>query len=240
MMARSFEVAFDSWFSSLGAQGKDALRGFSCGYLASLRYAKLDSNLIYAAVGFWDPCTHCFRFRDREITPLPEELGAVVHIAYGSSPCLPDIGDYFYRDYERYLGLDSRSLGKILHGREIDLVALVDHFSNNSSRKVYRNRALLLCLFSRFLFVNNDPSVGHASIISIVEQFEQGKSPMPLCAGELFLSLDRIKRDSHAPLTGCPLLLQVTYSFFFFFLHDGLMLLAGVVDGALAFDGAPS
>ena len=27
---------------------------------------------------------------------------------------------------------------------------------------------------------------------------------------------------------------------FFFFLHDGLMLLAGVVNGAVAFDGAPS
>ena len=107
----------------------------------------------------------------------------------------------FSGDYERYLGLDSRALRKIVHGREIDLIALADHFKFvEPSRKVFRDRAILVCLLGHFLFVNNNPAVGHASLVTIVEQFEKGRTPMPFCAGELFVALDRVKRDPHSPL----------------------------------------
>ena len=67
---------------------------------------------------------------------------------------MPNISDYFYRDYEQYLGLDSHALRKIVHGREIDLIALVDHFKTvEPSRRVFRDRAVLICLLCRFLFV---------------------------------------------------------------------------------------
>ena len=99
---------------------------------------------------------------------------------------------------------------KIVHGREIDLIALADHFKTvEPSRRVFRDREVLICLLGHFLFVNNNPVVGHASLVTIAEQFEKGRTPMPLCAGDLFVSLDRVKEDPHSPLTGCPCLLQV-------------------------------
>ena len=58
IMASSFDVALSGWLSSLGVREKEFLRSCGCEYLPSLRYAKLDSNLIYAAIGFWDPNTH--------------------------------------------------------------------------------------------------------------------------------------------------------------------------------------
>ena len=123
---------------------------------------------------------------------------------------MPNISDYFYRDYERYLGLDSRALKRIVHGREIDLIALANHFKSvESSRTVFRDRAILICLLGHFLFVNNNPAIGHASLVTIAEQFEKGRTPMPLCVGELFVALDRVKRDPHAHITRCPCLLQV-------------------------------
>ena len=153
---------------------------------------------------------YCFTIRDREISSLPEELGALVGLPCFRLPCLPNISDYFYRDYERYLGLDSHALRKIVHGREIDLIALADHFKTvEPSRMVFRDRAVLICLLGRFLFVNNNPVVGHASLVTIAEQFEKGRTPIPLCVGELFVSLDRVKGDPHSPFTGCPCLLQV-------------------------------
>lgn len=209
-MARNFELALNEWLKALSPREKGELGDYHCEMLASLRYVQLDINLLYAAISFWDPATHCFCFREKEVTPLPEELGAIICWPADGLPCLPNISDYFCNDYERFLGLDSRALRKIVHGREIDLIALVEHFKNvDACRKIYRRRALVLCLFARFLFANNDPSIGHASLITVVEQCEAGRTPMPLCTGELFVTLDRLKRDPHAPLTSCPYLLQV-------------------------------
>ena len=199
-MERNFELALNDWLATLSSREKGDLDECHCGMLAALRYVQLDTNLLYAAVNFWNPETHCFCFREKEITPLPEELGAIIVWPADGLPCL-------------FLGLDSRALRKIVHGREIDLIALVEHFKTvDARRKVYRRRALVLCLFARFLFANNDPSVGHASLITIVEQCEAGRNPMPLCAGELFMTLDRLKRDPHAPWASCPYLLQVQLS----------------------------
>ena len=87
-------------------------------------------------------------------------FGAIVGLPCSGLPCLPNISVYFYRDYERYLGLDSHALRKIVHGREVDLIALADHFKTvEPSRKVFRDRAVLICLLGRFLFVNNNPTV---------------------------------------------------------------------------------
>ena len=69
----------------------------------------------------------------------------------------------------------------------------------------------MICLFARSLFVHGKTNVGHASIISIVEQCEASRTPMSLCTGELFMMLDRLKKDAHAPLSRCPILLQVQY-----------------------------
>ena len=143
-------------------------------------------------------------------------MGALVGFPCSVLACLPNISNYFYRNYERYLGLDSHALRKIVHGREIDLIALVDHFKTvEPSRRVFRDRAVLICLLGRFLFVNNNPIVGHASLVTIAEQFEKGRTPIPLCAEELVVSLDQMKGDPHSPLIGCPCLLLIN-SFYLF------------------------
>ena len=77
---------------------------------------------------------------------------------------------------------------------------------------VFRDRDVLIWLLRRFLFVNNNPIVGHASLVTIAEQLENGRTPMPLCAGDLCIALDRVKGDPHSPLTGCPCLLQVIFT----------------------------
>ena len=169
-MAQSFEVALNELMGSLSLEDMEVLKRRGYDVLASMRYVKLDMNLLYAAIGFWDVKTHCFMIRDREISPLPEELGAIVGLPCSGLPCLPNISDYFYRDYERYLGLDSHALSKIVHGREIDLIALCDHFMTfEPFGMVFRDRAVLICLLGRFLFVNNNPIVGYDSLVTIAE-----------------------------------------------------------------------
>ena len=167
----------------------EALKKRGYDVLASMRYVKLDMNLLYAAIEFWDVKTHCFMIRDHEISLL-EELSAIVSLPCSGSPCLPNISDYFYRDYERYLGLDPRALRKIVHGREIDLIALADHFKSvEPSRMVFRDRAILVCLLGRFLFMNNNPAVGHAALVILSSNLTRGGRPCLYVPGSSLLLL---------------------------------------------------
>ena len=97
-MAHSFEIAFNELMGSLSLEDMEALKMRGYDIFASMRYVKHDMNLLYAAIGYWNVKTHCFAIRDCEISPLPEELGAIVGLPCSGLPCLPNISDYFYRD----------------------------------------------------------------------------------------------------------------------------------------------
>ena len=92
------------------------------------------------------------------------------------------------------------------------LVALIHRFRGMGHVAIaYRRRALVFCLFCRFLFVNGVTDFGNVVVIKIVEQCEVGKTPIPLCSGELMLSLDTLKNNPGGMIRGCPHLLQVIY-----------------------------
>ena len=211
-MERDFANALNDVLQNLDAREREEIARLNCDVLLILRYVSLDTNLLYASISLWDPLMHCFRLRDKEIVPLPEELGALIDWPVVSLPCISNTANRFVDEYEQYLRLSPTISGCIVHGWEIDLLALVDYIASDAScRRVYRRCAIMICLFARFLFVHGKPNVGHASIISIVEQHEASRTPMSLCTGELFMMLDRLKKDVHAPLSGCPTLLQVQY-----------------------------
>lgn len=193
-MERDFANALNDMLRNLDAREKDDLVRLNCDVLLSLRYVSLDTNLLYAAISLWDPLMHCFRLRDKEIVPLLEELGAIIDWPIVSLPCIPNTADLFVHEYEQYLRLSPTISRRIVHGRKIDLLALIDYIASDASfRRVYSRRAIRICLFSRFLFVHGKSIVGHASIISIVEQCEASRTPMPLCMGELFMMLNCLK-----------------------------------------------
>ena len=60
-MARSFEIAFNELMGSLSLEDMEVLKKRGYDVLASMRYVKLDMNLLYAAIGFWNVKTHCLQ-----------------------------------------------------------------------------------------------------------------------------------------------------------------------------------
>ena len=52
--------------------------------------------------------------------------------------------------------------------------------------------------------MNGVNDFGNAAVIKIVEQCEVGKTSMPICAGELMLSLDNLKNNPGGVIKGCP------------------------------------
>lgn len=207
-MARNFESELDDWLRSIDLAELKALKEYHCEVIPTLRFLKLDYNFLIGAIHFWNPSTHSFVFHNNELTPLPEELSAIVNWPIDCPPCYSKIYDSYSHDLERFLGLDNGKSWKLVHRREVDLIGLIDHFKQNPNM-VFRRRALVYCLFCRFLFMHNSNGYGLTSVVNIVEQCEVGRSPMVVCAGELMLALDDMKKNNVKALTGCPHILQV-------------------------------
>ena len=51
-MARSFEIAFNELMGSLSLDDTEVLKKRGYDVLASMRYVKLGTNLLYATIGF--------------------------------------------------------------------------------------------------------------------------------------------------------------------------------------------
>lgn len=224
----SFEERFYGLLHSLSKEEKRWLEDHRGGALPSLRFVKLEPNLLWAAVHSWQSDVHLFNFQGREVVPLPEELGAIAGVPSIDIPCIPNVSEFFYNSFGTYLGLGPYEIGLVVNGLNVDLLALLNCLAPDTpERKLYRRRTIFFCLFAHYLFRREDTSSCHASIITIVDQCERGRDPMPMVLGELLISLDRARAESGIPFVSCPELLQVgililsffLFSFCFSFLH---------------------
>ena len=209
-MASNISHSIDCWARDLPSSLKTDIRNHHAGTLMNLRLVHLDKAFLLAALRYWDIETHAFRFRNNEITPLPEEIGAILDWPKDLPPCLPDLSEFYYRFFERFLGLERRHVADMIHGHNVDLVKLIHHFrSMGYISPAHRRRAFIYCLFCQHLYIHEDGNCGLAPIIGIVEQFEVGRSPAMLCAGELLLCLDEAKTNPTCLFRRCPIILQV-------------------------------
>ena len=122
---------------------------------------------------------------------------------------MPSFEEHFFLSFERYLGLKPPLLSVVVYGRGVDLSLFVTYFAGLDVPKVFRLRALSFCSFSHFLFSKQGFGNGDASLIEIVEQFSNGRDPMPLVIGETLRGLDMLKSDPSSMPSGSPVLLQV-------------------------------
>lgn len=93
-MAKNFAIMLEDWTREMPKTEKTSLREQHCEILASLRFVRLDLNFLHAAIKFWNPNLDVFRFHNNEITPFPEELGAIVNWPFDCLPCTPNLTEY--------------------------------------------------------------------------------------------------------------------------------------------------
>jgi hypothetical protein len=210
-MARKVDFALDSWIRDLSSTVKGDIRDHHCSVFLTFRFVKIDIAFLLAAIKFWNPRTHSFCFNNNEITPLPEEINAIIGWPMDHPPCAPDLSEFFYQFFENFMGLEKRNVSNIVFGHEVDLLRLIDHFRTMGRiSDAHRRRVLIFCLFCHYLFPQKSENFGLASVISVVEQCEVGRSPSLLCCGEMLLALDDLEKDPYnAPMTCCPHILQV-------------------------------
>ena len=208
---RTFCGYMDEWCRHLTAKDKKALDLSHMGGMFGVKGMSLDIDFIYSAIDYWNIDTHCFRFFHDEICPLPEEFGAIIGYYSTDLAVMPRINEYYYKDFEHFFDLRGTALKHIVHGNIVDLTEFAHYFYDNPNPdfRVYKRRAFLYCLFNQLLLVSGKDNEGQSIIISVIEQVESGRNPMPLIVGETMLWLDALRKDSRAPLRGSPILLHV-------------------------------
>ena len=209
---RTFCEYTREWCRSLTAKERKELDFFHMGGIYGVKGVDLDIDFIYTALEYWDTNTHCFRLFYDEICPLPEEFGAILGFNSMDLAVMPRVSEYYYKDYERFFDLRGTDLKNIVHGNVIDLREFARYYfdkPNSGFFHVYKRRAFLFCMFSQLLLISGKDNEGQAIIISVIEQVESGRNPMPLIVGETMLWLDALRKNPKAPLRGSPILLQV-------------------------------
>ncbi|KAI8568252.1 hypothetical protein RHMOL_Rhmol02G0184000 [Rhododendron molle] len=168
-----------------------------------LRNIRLRPELLRAAVSFWDPEVHVFRFGDQELCPTVEEFRAYLGGFGSGEVIIPPVRESAYRVLVAALGLSDNAARYLLFSPPGDL--------RDMTYQTRRMIALCMCLLAAYLLV---PSAGHASsaLASVVVQVEARKDVIPMVLAETLIGLDKFCSGETETFGGSPLLLQVGFS----------------------------
>ncbi|KAI8568246.1 hypothetical protein RHMOL_Rhmol02G0184000 [Rhododendron molle] len=166
-----------------------------------LRNIRLRPELLRAAVSFWDPEVHVFRFGDQELCPTVEEFRAYLGGFGSGEVIIPPVRESAYRVLVAALGLSDNAARYLVRNGHLNAMRLIELFSP-------RMIALCMCLLAAYLLV---PSAGHASsaLASVVVQVEARKDVIPMVLAETLIGLDKFCSGETETFGGSPLLLQI-------------------------------
>ena len=80
-MAHRFDAILKEWGRVLSDTDKRELESMNLIGLLGLRNIALDTGFLHAALEYWNPDTHCFRFGVDEISPLPDEFWCNIRLS---------------------------------------------------------------------------------------------------------------------------------------------------------------
>ncbi|KAI8568255.1 hypothetical protein RHMOL_Rhmol02G0184000 [Rhododendron molle] len=201
-MALSLTGLLRPWLASM--EGVDWLNFRAHGFYSMryLRNIRLRPELLRAAVSFWDPEVHVFRFGDQELCPTVEEFRAYLGGFGSGEVIIPPVRESAYRVLVAALGLSDNAARYLVRNGHLNAMRLIE---------TRRMIALCMCLLAAYLLV---PSAGHASsaLASVVVQVEARKDVIPMVLAETLIGLDKFCSGETETFGGSPLLLQVGFS----------------------------
>ncbi|KAI8572047.1 hypothetical protein RHMOL_Rhmol01G0167900 [Rhododendron molle] len=162
-----------------------------------LRNIRLRPELLRAAVSFWDPEVHVFRFGDQELCPTVEEFRAYLGGFGSEEVIIPPVRGSAYRVLAAALGLGDGAARYLVRDGHLNVMRLIELFSppGDLADMAYQTRrmtALCMCLLAAYLLV---PSAGHASsaLVSVATQVEARKDVVPMVLAETLIGLDKFR-----------------------------------------------
>ncbi|KAI8568257.1 hypothetical protein RHMOL_Rhmol02G0184000 [Rhododendron molle] len=166
-----------------------------------LRNIRLRPELLRAAVSFWDPEVHVFRFGDQELCPTVEEFRAYLGGFGSGEVIIPPVRESAYRVLVAALGLSDNAARYLVRNGHLNAMRLIELFSPPGDLRD-------MTLLAAYLLV---PSAGHASsaLVSVAVQVEARKEVVPMVLAETLIGLDTVRFGETETFGGSPLLLQI-------------------------------
>jgi hypothetical protein len=216
-MSNPIPALLTSWLQNLSTSEWMAFRGH--GRLDSVRFlrgVRLQPSLLRAALEFWDPDLHVFRFGLDELCPTVDDFQAYLRGYDSAVPVVPELQRSFPPILVSRLGISGGSAGNLARGNRLNIPRLVELFGGSGDRddldwQGRRCFALVICVLAGYFLVSPDGVVS-PSLIGVAAQLGQRRDPAPLILAETLLGLDRMRRGEADVLGGCPLFLQVVHS----------------------------
>jgi hypothetical protein len=182
-----------------------------------LRGVRLQPSLLRAALDFWDPDLHVFRFGLDELCPTVEDFQAYLRGYDSAAPVVPELQKSFPPILVSKLGISGGTAGNLVKGNRLNIPRLVELFGGSGDRDdlEWQDRrcfALVICVLAGYFLVSSDGVVS-PRLIGVAAQLGQRRDPAPLILAETLLGLDRMRRGETEVLGGSPILLQVFHSF---------------------------
>ncbi|KAH7850123.1 hypothetical protein Vadar_028261 [Vaccinium darrowii] len=200
-MAVSFSALMRPWLDDLDGLDWLHFRGHRLTSLRYIRDVSIRPELLRAAIQFWDPEVHVFRFGLHELCPTVEEFHAYIGGFDLVEPIISLQGVGFAPVLSSKLEISNNAAKFLIHGGFLNVPRLIEGFRSN-------NFALCLCLLAAFLFVQSD---GHASpsLVGVAMQIEERKDVAPMVLAETLMGIDGVHAGRTNVFEGSPLLLQL-------------------------------
>jgi hypothetical protein len=192
------------WLDQLDGIGWLNFQNHRMTSLRRIRDVAIRPELLRAAVQFWDPEVHVFRFGIHELCPTVEEFHAYLGGFNLEVPAIPLQGVNFANVLSSKLGISNNAAKSMLQGGVINIPRIIAQFPPEGF-------ALCLCLLAAFLFVCSD---GQASsqLVGVAMQIEERKDVAPMVLAETLMGLDRVRAGETNVFGGSALILQVGFS----------------------------
>ncbi|KAI8535409.1 hypothetical protein RHMOL_Rhmol10G0171800 [Rhododendron molle] len=194
-MESPLPAILDAWLMQPETIDWESPRSRCLASIHDLRYTEACPELVQAAMVYWDPTMHVFRFYQDEMCPTVEE-------------------------FQAYLRAEELS-ASVIQGEELNIAHLIELYGLEGAlgdyvEQAHRCLVLLLCALAASMLILVNERVC-PSLVSIALQMNSRKNIMPIVLAETLMGLDLVKSGQADSFSGCPLLLQIVSGFLLVF-----------------------
>ncbi|XP_077239225.1 uncharacterized protein LOC143880269 [Tasmannia lanceolata] len=184
------------------------------GSFTHLNSRGINWKFLQAAAKCWDPVFHVFRFGSFQLCPIFEDWCALLKLPPEGLWIRPSSTDsphdLFYKLFENKIVKTLPCLTE----KNVQFQTLIELFSQNvdptdSRFQKCRRNALVFAVFARHV-LRRDSSAAPFTLLTIVDQINEGRNPVPTMLAETFYGLDVIaSKKVQDNFFGCAKLLYV-------------------------------
>ena len=182
------------WVRSFDFNTKTNFTAFKLEGIKALRNVKIKWDFLRAAMNFWDPEDHVFRFNIAELSPTIEEFSAILGYDPSKNFLAVSCDPRHKESLSDALDLSTSITNSMMEGHMANLRAiisrLIDKRTYGVTNNMQKNFDLALCFVGELLLCSGRHGFVDARAISIMNQIKDDDNPVSLIFVETLLGLD--------------------------------------------------